>query len=167
MIRTFVCGNNDIQTGDIYNLLFNLKRRHRRGWELKGKMDKHRVERVSSHVWGTEDIAFHFLPEKLDDKSYDKYSIIKMLHFHDSGESFTSDLIRGEKKPEDIEEELKWISIQSSLGMIDEFSSLLDIKDLYLEFESKSTTNSKYASDCDKLECLLQAKNYYLKKRDK
>ena len=162
-VKLIVCNPIHINQGQLYNLVNGLKRRHRRGWELKGNMDKFRVERVSSHVWSAEDIAFLFLPETTVEKEYNKFDIIRMLHFHDSAEAFTADLVRGEKQPDDQKEELKWISIISSMGMVEEFSELYKIKELFVEFEGKTSVNARYANDCDKLECLLQAINYYIK----
>ena len=98
-------------------------------------MDKLKVERVSSHVYSTMDIAFRFLPDNTNENQYDKLKILKMLHFHDSAEAFISDLVKGEKEAEDVKEERKWISIMSAMGMINEFSELLEVKDLYIEFE--------------------------------
>ena len=162
-VHTIVCNPLHVNQGHLYNLINNLKRRNRRGWEVKGKMDLHKVERVASHVWSAEDIAFFFLPEKSRESGYDKLKIVTMLHFHDSAEAFTSDYIRGEKNTEIQRRELIWISIISSLGMVEEFAELLRIKVLYQDFEEKKSVNSKYANDCDKLECLLQAINYRIK----
>lgn len=148
---------------NLFNLLNGIKRRNRRGWNLKGLLNINESERVSSHVWSSEDIAFCLLPKNSSEVGFDKLQIIEMLHFHDSAEAFLGDLVRDEKKPEDQKKERKYISMISTFGMVDSFADLTNIKDLYLEFEESKSVNAKYAHDCDKLECVLQAKNYFIR----
>lgn len=164
-VNKFVCEVDRMDAGSIYNLIYYIKTRERRGWVLRGGLHAQNVERVSSHIFGAEDIAFRFLPDTLDDKTYDKYVIIKMIHYHDQAEAFTADLAKGEKHANDIAEEHEWNRILSNLGMVEGFANQSDTRALLKEFSDKNTINAQYANDCDKLDCLLQLNNYRIRKK--
>jgi len=171
-IKRFVCDYKDVDEVNLFNLVYYLKNRPRKGWYDISKFDlpELEVERVSSHTWGAESIAYFFLKEytKNDDKPsrLNKDRVIKMLHFHDIAESFTSDLLKEEKEIKiknynSVEKE--WLRVISNYGMVEAFADTSYIYDLITEFNEGKTFEAQIARDCDKLECFLQLKNLYLR----
>jgi len=162
-VKKFVCDVKQMSPVSLFNFLYYLKNRHRRGWVLKAGLEKLEIERVSSHVWGAEEIAYDFIRD--NNPEYNKDKIIKMIHFHDIAESFTGDLVGDERDAEKDNNltEKDWFRIISNFGMVDSFANLSDIFTLCNEFNKKESEESRMSNDCDKLECFLQLKNLSLR----
>lgn len=164
-ISELVCGVEKLSLVNAFNLTYFLKVRSRRGWVRKLGLPPQVVEKVSSHTWGAQHIALSFLSDM--NPKYNKYKIVKMLHFHDIPEAFTDDLIYGEKQLSDIEKEKELFKFISNFGMIEGFSNMYEIAELGIEFMQKESLESKIANDCDKLDCYLQILNYYIRNKAK
>lgn len=125
----------------------------RTGWLYWG-IDKNRAETVASHVTGTQQLAFAIWSEFDIPVNIDR--VIAMLAFHETEETVIGDI--------PIVHELK--THKGEIGKI-AVSSMTDnlkrkdyIRGLINEFEERKTSEAKYATFIDKLECDLQSKVY-------
>lgn len=155
----------------LLNEIYNLKQVKRQGWLLPGRGLCHNiVESVSDHSWCATMLALLLLPDSTVEyhekypgcvgfENYDKDTIIKMLVVHDLAEAYIGDIPKGKKiEQNDIEEEKRFLYYKqlkvSSMGNTER------LYELWKEFSSCNTLNSKIAKDIDQLECYLQLSFY-------
>jgi putative hydrolase of HD superfamily len=138
-----------------YVLCNKLKNVIRTGWK-DWHVQRDRIESVAEHVYGTQMLALAMKSEFEYD--IDIVKVIYMLAIHEIGETVIGDLTAFQiEKHEKVKIEHE--AVHKILG------SLIDgekIEKLFLEFDEHKTEESKFAYQCDKLECDLQCKLYDL-----
>ena len=130
-----------------------LKDTIRTGW-LDWKVNKERLESVAEHIYGTQMLAIAMQSEFKYD--IDLMKVINMLAIHELGECVIGDFVFYEIDAKE-KEKLEHNAVHDML------SGLMDkdyIEELFLEFDAHETLESKFAYQCDKLECDLQCKLY-------
>lgn len=132
------------------NKLKNLIRTGWKNWNVKGD----RLESVAEHIYGTQMLAIAMYSEFNYD--IDLYKVIKMLAIHELGEIIIGDftLFDISREEKEIKERKAVHEVLSCLGNQEELESL------FMEFDSHSTDEAKFAYMCDKLECDIQSKIY-------
>jgi putative hydrolase of HD superfamily len=136
-----------------YVLCNKLKDVIRTGW-LDWGVQRERVESIAEHIFGVQMLAIAMKSEYQYD--IDILKVIYMLAIHELGETIIGDLTQFQ-----ISREEKEIIEHEAVHNI--LSSLLDgeqIEKLFLEFDAHETPESKFAYQCDKLECDIQCKLY-------
>ena len=138
-----------------YVICNRLKDVIRTGWK-DWEVNRDRIESVAEHIYGTQMLAIAIYSEYKYD--IDIYKVIMMLAIHELGECFIGDITKfqiSKSEKEKIEHE----AVHKIL------SDLIDgdkLEELFLEFDSHSSKEAKFAYQCDKLECCLQCKLYDL-----
>jgi putative hydrolase of HD superfamily len=136
-----------------YVLCNKLKNTIRTGWK-DWHVNKDRIESVAEHIYGVQMLAIAMKSEYKYDIDLEK--VILMLAIHELGE-----IIIGDLTPFQITKDNK-IKIEHE-AVHNILKDLLDgeiIENLFLEFDERKTPEAKFAYQCDKLECDLQAKLY-------
>ena len=136
-----------------YCLCNKLKNTIRTGWK-KWNVQRNRIESVAEHIFGTQMLAIAMKSEYQYD--VDIMKVIYMLAIHELGEIIISDLT-----PFDISIEKKEeIEHKAVHDILKELIDGEEIEKLFLEFDAHQTKESRFAFQCDKLECDLQCKLY-------
>ncbi len=138
-----------------YVLCNKLKNVIRTGWK-DWHVQRDRIESVAEHVYGTQMLALAMKSEFEYD--IDIVKVIYMLAIHEIGETVIGDLTAFQIEKHE-KEKIEHEAVHKILG------SLIDgeqIEKLFLEFDEHKTEESKFAYQCDKLECDLQCKLYDL-----
>ena len=164
-----VCSENLL---DFYEYLFRLKKLSRRGWLLRG-IEVSNCESVAEHMYSMTWLALYFIKEFPE---LDENKVLKMCLVHDLGESIIGDItpvddVSSEKKYKMEYEAINTIfdynkkkqNILLNDSVSDKNNRYYDNKnwiDLWNEFESKTTPESIFVNDIDKLDLLLQAVKY-------
>lgn len=136
-----------------YVLCNKLKDVVRTGW-LNWKVKRERVESIAEHIYGVQMLAIAMKSEYEYDIDIQK--VIYMLAIHELGETIVGDLTQFQISKEE-KEKIEHEAVHNVL------SSLIDgdkIEELFLEFDAHETEESKFAYQCDKLECDIQSKLY-------
>ena len=136
-----------------YCLCNKLKNTIRTGWK-KWNVQRNRIESVAEHIFGTQMLAIAMKSEYQYD--VDIMKVIYMLAIHELGEIIINDLT-----PFDISIERKEeIEHKAVHDILKELIDGEEIEKLFLEFDAHQTKESRFAFQCDKLECDLQCKLY-------
>ena len=138
-----------------YVLCNKLKNVIRTGWK-DWSVNKDRIESVAEHVYGTQMLALAIYSEfeyKLDIKK-----VIFMLAIHEIGEAVIGDITAFQMN----KEEKTKLEHEAVHKILDKLIEGKMIEELFLEFDEHKTPESKFAYQCDKLECDLQCKLYDL-----
>ena len=138
-----------------YVLCNKLKNVIRTGWK-DWSVNKDRLESVAEHIYGTQMLAIAMKSEFEYD--IDIIKVIYMLAIHELGETVIGDITEFQ-----LSKEEKTKKEHEAVHII--LNNLLDgdeIEKLFLEFDEHETPESKFAYQCDKLECDLQCKLYDL-----
>lgn len=137
-----------------YYLVCNrLKDLIRSGWK-NWKVKRNRIESVAEHIFGVQMLAIAMNSEYNYD--IDIMKVIYMLAIHELGETIIGDITQFELNKEE-KEKIEHEAVHKIL------ENLIDgdkIEKLFLEFDEKKTKESKFAYQCDKLECDIQCKLY-------
>ena len=136
-----------------YVLCNKLKNIIRTGW-TDWHVNKERLESIAEHIYGVQMLAIAMKSEYKYDIDLEK--VILMLAVHELGEITIGDLT-----PFQITKSDK-IKIEHE-AVHNILKDLMDgemIENLFLEFDERKTPESRFAHQCDKLECDLQAKLY-------
>lgn len=134
----------------ICNRLKNVIRTGWRNWHVQ----RERIESIAEHIFGTQMLAIAMKTEYQYD--VDIMKVIFMLAIHELGETVIGDFTPFQISKEQ-KEKLEHEAVHRILG------GLLDgnkIEELFMEFDSHNTVESRFAYQCDKLECDLQCKLY-------
>jgi putative hydrolase of HD superfamily len=137
-----------------YYLLCNkLKNTIRTGWE-NWHVNAERVESIAEHVYGVQMLAIAMASEYKYEIDLEK--VILMLAIHELEETIIGDLtlfqIDKATKEEAGHKAIKRILKNLVKGK--------EIEKIILEFDARETEEAKFAYQCDKLECAIQAKLY-------
>lgn len=151
----------------LLNEIYNLKQVKRQGWLLPGRgLCFDIVESVSDHSWSTTILALLLLPDSpteyknkypdcVDYEDYNKDTVIKMLIVHDLAEAYTGDIPKGKKvEQNDNEEKMRFLYYKQL--KLTKMGNTEILYELWNEFFSHNTLNSRIAKDIDQLECYLQ-----------
>lgn len=136
-----------------YVLCNKLKDVIRTGWK-DWNVKRERVESVAEHIFGVEMLAIAMNSEF--DYKIDIEKVIYMIAIHELGEIIIGDLTSFEI----TREEKKKIEHKAVHTILEELIDGNHIEELFLEFDEHETAESKFAYQCDKLECDLQCKLY-------
>ncbi len=148
--------NKEKQVLDSYILMNKLKDVIRTGWK-DWNVERERVESVAEHVYGVEQLALiMYLTYKEEYKDLDLNKVILMLAMHETEEAFIGDITMFQKERANKEE-------RGHNAIHEYFSRFIDgekVEQVILEFDKKETSEAKFAYQCDKLECDIQAALY-------
>ncbi len=135
---------------ELFKKVGNLKSTDREGWKRFGIED---VESVADHSFRAAFMAL-VLGDSFD---LDGFKMVKLLLVHDLAESEIGDIT-----PHDhITEEEKVNKEEEAIKKISGFDDIeLDILELWKEFETGESQEAVIARDIDRLERILQAKEY-------
>ena len=138
---------------EYYTSMNELKEIPRTGW-LNWGIDENRAEKVASHVYGTQILAFAIWSEFDIPVNIDR--VTAMLAHHETEEPVIGDipLIHDLKKYKD---EMGKIAVAS---ITENMAKKNYVRDLVKEFEERQTPEAKFAKFIDKLECDLQSGLY-------
>ena len=138
-----------------YVLCNKLKNVIRTGW-LDWSVNRDRLESVAEHIYGTQMLAIAMKSEFEYD--VDIIKVIYMLAVHELGETVIGDITEFQlSKEEKTKREHEAVH-----KILDKLVDGKMIEELFLEFDKHETPESKFAYQCDKLECDLQCKLYDL-----
>ncbi|CAN5860799.1 hypothetical protein BH23THE1_BH23THE1_36080 [soil metagenome] len=139
---------------------YKLKDLQRTGW--KQKLEIKNAESVAAHTLLMIVLTLYF-SEKYQYSYKKKVRLIEMVLVHDLAESIIGDIT-----PETMNENRKRKLEDEAFGKITEKMSPKNLKKKYLElwheYQTKKSSESKFVHLIDKLEMVLQA-NYYLNHR--
>ncbi len=138
-----------------YVLCNKLKNVIRTGW-LDWNLNRDRLESVAEHIYGTQMLALAMYSEYKYNIDINK--VMFMLAIHEIGETVIGDLTSFQISKEEKEKKEHEAVHEILKGLI----SGEEIEKLFLEFDEHITEESKFAYQCDKLECDLQCKLYDL-----
>lgn len=137
-----------------YLLATELKDKIRSGWKV-WNIDRHRVESVAEHIYGTCILAIAIDSEfKLN---INLYKVVMMLVLHEIEEIKIGDLTPFDKI---TKEEKRNLGRQAVEEILQTLSKKVEYIELIEEFEDGKTKESLYAKMCDKLEADIQCKVY-------
>ncbi len=158
MVKTSKSKQENIS--DITEHFYKLKELPRAGW--KQKLEIENVESVASHTLLMIVLVF-FFSEKYRYSCKKKVRLIELALIHDLAESITGDIT-----PETMTKNRKRKLEDEAFGKITDKISAKSLKIKYLELWHDYQTKKSFESKCvhllDKLEMVLQA-NYYLNNR--
>jgi len=153
--------SKDVIMSDITENFYKLKELPRTGW--KQKMEIENAESVASHTLLMIVLVF-FCSEKYGYSCKKKVKLIEMALIHDLAESITGDIT-----PETMNKNRKRKLENEAFSKITEKIYAKSLKKKYIElwreYQSKKSFESKCIHLLDKLEMVLQA-NYYLNNRE-
>ena len=127
-----------------------LKRAPRTGWFLAGVEDP---ETIAEHSFRTAMIGFVLAVME----GADPFRTATLCLFHDSGETRTGDVPSVGRAYVSTADEVDIVADQAAGLPVDVASAL---RDLIVEYVDGDSTEAQLAHDADKLECLLQAREY-------
>ena len=137
----------------ITNRLVNVIRTGWKDWHVQ----RERLESVAEHIFGTQMLALAIYSEYREEfKDIDIMKVIYMIAIHELGETIIGDLTRFQIS----KEEKKKIEEEAVNKILDGLLCGEEIKQLFLEFDNRSTKEGMFSHLCDKLECDLQSKLY-------
>lgn len=136
-----------------YVLCNKLKNVIRTGWK-NWNVNKERIESVAEHVYGVQMLAIAMKQEYEYDINLNK--VLFMLAIHELGETVIGDLTQFQIDPKSKEK----IEHEAVHNILKDILDGKKIEELFLEFDAHETKESKFAYQCDKLECDIQCKLY-------
>ena len=138
-----------------YVLCNRLKNIIRTGWKV-WNVKRERLESVAEHVYGTQMLALAMYSEYK--YNIDICKVIYMLAIHELGETVIGDITEFQLSREEKTKR----EHEAVHNILDKLIDGNKIEELFLEFDEHKTPESKFAYQCDKLECDLQCKLYDL-----
>ena len=138
-----------------YVLCNKLKNVIRTGWKA-WNVQRERLESVAEHIYGTQMLAIAMKSEFEYD--IDIVKVIYMLAIHELGETIIGDITPFQMSKEEKEKK----EHEAVHNILDKLIDGEKIEEIFLEFDEHKTPESKFAYQCDKLECDLQCKLYDL-----
>ena len=140
---------------EYYVLCNKLKKVIRTGWE-DWNISSERIESVAEHVYGVLMLAIAMYSEY--DYDIDLKKVLYMLSVHELEEIIIGDLTMFQIN----REEKKKMGHEAVVKILSRLKNKDEIMNLVLEFDERETEEAKFAYQCDKLECDLQARLYDL-----
>jgi 5'-deoxynucleotidase YfbR-like HD superfamily hydrolase/nucleoside phosphorylase len=145
--------------GHLFDDFYHIKFVKREGWVVRGLRAG---ESVADHMYGAYLLAMFLLPdEQVDDPSYSKEKVMKMLLIHDLAEARTGDILPRRRTEAERRNEKEVFDEIGLLGTYSGMAVLRDVAALWEEYRSESTINARVAKEIDKLENLVQLHVYH------
>ena len=146
--------SNDVNINTFIQSIFRLKKIKRTGWLAKGKILN--GESIADHSYSLSALCMVFS----DILGLDTGKIMKMCIIHDLAESIMGDIMPGEiaEKEKKMKENKVMKSILFSLPV----SVRTDYIAIWKEFLLNESEEAQLVHKVDKLEMLLQAREYFL-----
>ena len=146
--------SNDVNINTFIQSIFRLKKIKRTGWLAKGKILN--GESIADHSYSLSALCMVFS----DILGLDTGKIMKMCIIHDLAESIMGDIMPGEiaEKEKKMKENKVMKSILFSLPV----SIRTDYIAIWKEFLLNESEEAQLVHKVDKLEMLLQAREYFL-----
>jgi len=149
--------NNESHDGDIDTFIqsiFRLKKIKRKGWLAKGKILN--GESIADHSYSLSALCMVFS----DILGLDTEKVMKMCIIHDLAESIIGDIMPGEIP--DKEKKMKENKVMKSILFSLPVSVRIDYFGIWKEFLLNGSKEAQLVHKVDKLEMLLQAREYFL-----
>ena len=136
-----------------YDELFALKRLIRRGWLLR-LPHSNRLESDAEHIFSCCMLALKIINDKKLDLDQEK--VIKILLYHELGEIEVGDItIADHVSPEE-----KYQNEKKAVHAFASKYNMPEIATLWEEFEEKQTPEAKFCKMIDKLDAVMQAREF-------
>ena len=131
-----------------FKLIASLKGKLRKGWTYESCIPQEALESIADHSYGTAMLCMAHCPEGLDSER-----AVMMALAHDFAESVVPDYTPKDNiAPEEkSRQERKVFENAGDAGLLE----------LWLEYDAKLTPLAKFVYAMDKLDCLLQAHEYW------
>lgn len=142
-----------------YYQFIHLKNLYRQGWlkEIIGIEAENRIETAADHSWSVAMLCMTIIQKYQLDLDYQKCMVLAIIH--ELGEIYAGDFIPNQvSKEEKHKLEEKAVDTFLSEALFDN-----DFKNLWLEYENKTTKEAVFVKEVDKLEPILQSIAYGVK----
>lgn len=136
-----------------YEEIFELKNLVRRGWLMRLD-NSQRLESDAEHIFSCMMIATKIIQEKK--LKLDEHKVLKMLLYHEIGEIEVGDITVCDNVP--IKQ--KYLDEQRAVKKFAKKYNMPEVYLLWEEFEANTTPEAKFCKMIDKLDSVLQAKEY-------
>lgn len=136
-----------------YKEWIKLKDLLRAGW-VKRAVPLDRTESVADHVYSCTLLAWSIIDE--EKLNLDITKVMKILLIHEVGEIYIGDItpVDGVSRAEKFDKEY------AAVKALSEKVDMPMILELWQEFEEMKTPEAKFCKMIDRLECVMQAKDY-------
>ena len=141
------------QVTKLYNEWIKLKDVLRAGW-IQRNIGLDRTESVGDHVFSCAMLGWRIIEDKK--LNIDLLQVLKILLIHELGEIYIGDLTPADP----VSREDKYKMEYDAIAQLSKSVGMPDLLDLWLEFEAMQTEESRFAKKIDRLECVMQAKEY-------
>lgn len=151
----------------VYNKFSRAKQVDRTGWVNEG-IDN--PENIVEHMYNCWFIGMLYLPERIDNETYCKDKILKMLLIHDLAETETGDIPRPEKLKKKKAYDCRENIVMQALLLSGTYPGAADIHeylDNWNEWEQHESINFLIAKDIDNIQTMHQFCMYYLDNPEK
>lgn len=146
--------SHDVDIDTFIQSIFRLKKIKRTGWLAKGKILN--GESIADHSYSLSALCMVFS----DILGLDTEKVIKMCIIHDLAESIIGDIMPGEIP--DKEKKMKENKVMKSILFSLPVSVRIDYFGIWKEFLLNGSKEAQLVHKVDKLEMLLQAREYLL-----
>lgn len=146
--------SHDVDIDTFIQSIFRLKKIKRTGWLAKGKILN--GESIADHSYSLSALCMVFS----DILGLDTEKVIKMCIIHDLAESIIGDIMPGEIA--DKEKKMKENKVMKSILFSLPVSVRIDYFGIWKEFLLNGSKEAQLVHKVDKLEMLLQAREYLL-----
>ena len=138
----------------LYDEISKMKNIIRQGWIVENVSINNRFESDAEHTFSTILLALEIIHK--EQLNLDQAKVMKMLAFHDLCEIDNGDLLpfEGISKSEKYNKELRCIKRLSKQY------NMPEILELWLEFSENETPEAKFVKKIDRLDFIMQAKQY-------
>jgi len=140
---------------EFYDEIYELKKLIRRGWLLRLDNSK-RLESDAEHIFSCCLLAMKVIEDKKLDIDRDK--VLRILLYHEIGEIEVGDITIADG----VSVEEKYQREQKAVKAFAEKYNMPEIYALWEEFEENKTEEAKFCKMIDKLDTILQSKEYCL-----
>ncbi len=151
--------SKDLSVNSSFNLFSKATALERSGWVLNLTNLSHK-ESIAEHMYNMYLLGLLYLPEKLDDGSYNKNTILEMVLIHDLAETVTGDIPHPLKKElDELNEDLQAKALFCNL-MYNGIKEASKLYDLWCVWSANLTINAKIAHDLDSIQLNYQFMKY-------
>jgi len=167
----YILKKQDTSHFTILKDFYNIKAVKRSGWNYRGIKDGVEIvrevkdaESVADHLYAAVMLAILHLPDEYPGfNDYSKMAILKTIIIHDLAESFEGDIISFLKTESKRRAEDSRMKVILSMGLLDGFGDLEELRTLWESYKSQDSINAKVAREIDKIENLIQLEIYHEK----
>ena len=138
---------------NFYEEIFKLKKLVRRGWQLR-IFTGERLESDAEHCFSCCMLALKIIEDRKLELDTEK--VLKMLLFHELGEIDVGDITPVDNVSKQDKYNMERVAVSRIANVFD----MPEIYDLWCEFEENKTNEAKFCKMIDKLDTVLQSKQY-------